>query len=86
MKEGDALVIVANKMDFLVKKDHAKEDSIRNVFYFFKKEPVVPEHSLNGDVVNAFVPIAHVARCRWKRKITNSLLNLWSCVNVLNSN
>ena len=93
MKQGCVLVIVLNKMDLLVEKDHAKEDYANDMqrqlvmcFTFLRNKSVVPAHSLNGDDVDAFVSIAFNYRCRWKRKITNILLNLWYYVNVLNSN
>ena len=48
----------------MVEKYYAKEDYANDVqiqlgmcFSFLRKKPVVPEHSLNCDNFNAFVPI-----------------------------
>ena len=55
-------------------------------FPFLRNTPVVPTCSLNGDSFKTFMSIMFNARHRWERKITTSLLNVWSCVNILNSN
>ena len=47
---------------------------------------VAPVYSSNGENVNALMHVAFNTMHRWERKITTSLLNLWSCVNILNSN
>jgi GTPase len=90
VKEGRALVIVANKMDLIV--DDGKEDGvsfspedyatavsqeIEARLPILRKTPVVPMSSLTGENVQKLMPIVFDARDRWERTISTGLLNNW---------
>ena len=90
IKEGRALVVVANKMDLIV--DYGREDGVAYtpVEYatsvseeiearlpMLRRTPVVPMSSLTGKNVQKLMPIVFKARDRWERTISTGLLNRW---------
>jgi len=90
VKEGRALVVVANKMDLLVdngEKDGMKytpeeyatavSDEIEARLPMLRKTPVIPMSSLTGENVHQLMPVVFKARDRWERMISTGLLNRW---------
>ena len=84
VKEGRALVVVANKMDLLVDAEYSKEDYEEGVRYqlegrlpMLRRTPVIPMSSLTGENVNDLMPVVFKARERWERQIKTGILNRW---------
>lgn len=84
VKEGRALVVVANKMDLLVDTEYTRDDyengvrqQIEERLPMLRRTPVVPMSSLTGECVQDLMPIVFRARERWERQITTGLLNRW---------
>ena len=84
LKEGRALVVVANKMDLIVEEDYSREqftdavrDQLEGRYPMLRKTPIVALSSLYGDCVQELMPVLFDARDRWARKITTGQLNRW---------
>ena len=84
IKEGRALVVVANKMDLLLAADYTSRDyadavreQIEGRLPMLRKTPVVPMSSLTGKRVETLMPVVFRARDRWARVISTGLLNRW---------
>jgi GTPase len=90
VKEGRALVVVANKQDLLVTKDttsklrYSAQDFQRDVqtqledrLPLLRKTPVITMSSLYNTNVDALLPIVFQARDRWERIISTGILNRW---------
>lgn len=90
IKEGRALVVVANKMDLVI--DGGGEDGVKYTpdeyatavseeiearLPFLRKTPVIPMSSLTGENVQKLMPVVFKARDRWERTISTGLLNRW---------
>jgi GTP-binding protein len=90
LKEGRALVVVANKMDLIVDENandedyysreeftQAVRDQLEARFPLLRKTPIVAMSSLTGESVEELMPVVFDARDRWARKITTGQLNRW---------
>jgi GTPase len=84
LKEGRALVVVANKMDLVLEKDYSRKnftDAVREQlearYPILRKTPIVAVSSLFGDSVHELMPVLFRARDRWARTITTGQLNRW---------
>lgn len=84
LKEGRALVIVANKMDLVVDKEYTPQDFAKAVreqleqrYPMLRHTPIVPMSSLTGKNVSKLMPVVFDARDRWERKISTGQLNRW---------
>jgi GTPase len=84
IKEGRALVVVANKMDLLVDAEYTHNDyadavrrQIEMRLPMLRMTPVVAMSSLTGAYVEALMPVVFKARDRWARVISTGLLNRW---------
>lgn len=84
LKEGRALVLVANKMDLILEDDYDQEQFAEDVrtqlearFPYLRKTPIIPMSSLTGEAVADLMPVVFQARERWQRVITTGQLNAW---------
>jgi len=84
VREGRALVVVANKMDLVVDAEYTKNDFANAVqeqiemrFPMLRNTPVVAMSSLYGDNVYKLMPVVFKARERWARVIPTGMLNRW---------
>jgi GTPase len=84
LKEGRALVVVANKMDLIVESDYSKQDfeaavrqQLEGRFPILRKTPIVALSSLTGEAVDDLMPVVFDARERWAQKISTGKLNRW---------
>lgn len=92
VREGRALVVVANKSDLVVKTDRNTPrdaryglqdyaDDVRNQVEtripLLRQTPVIPMSSLTGEHVEDLMPVVFNARDRWERVVPTGLLNRW---------
>jgi GTPase len=84
LKEGRALVVVANKMDLVVEPGYSPDQFAQDVrdqlearFPLLRKTPVVPMSALSGANVSELLPVVWNARDRWQQKIPTPRLNRW---------
>jgi GTPase len=84
LKEGRALVVVANKMDLVVEPGYSMEqfasdvsDQLEARFPLLRKTPVVPMSALSGANVSELLPVVWTARERWQQRIPTPRLNRW---------
>jgi len=84
VKEGRALVVVANKMDLLLEADYTAKDyadavrlQIETRMPMLRQTPVIAMSSLTGQYVDSLMPIVFNARDRWARTLSTGLLNRW---------
>jgi GTPase len=85
MKEGRALIVVANKMDLLeFDAEYTHGDLVRQVrsqleerFPALRQTPIIAMSSRDGIGVNKLLPVALETRERWEQTIPTSKLNRW---------
>mmetsp|Transcript_11349 Transcript_11349/g.12679 ORF Transcript_11349/g.12679 Transcript_11349/m.12679 type:complete len:677 (+) Transcript_11349:34-2064(+) len=87
VKEGRALIIVANKQDLLVTESYTSQefgDAVRNHLEtrlpMLRQTPIVPLSSLHEtseDIQHRLMPLVVDAKQRWSRTISTGLLNRW---------
>jgi GTPase len=84
LREGRALVVVANKMDLIVEEDYSKEqfstavrDQLESRFPILRNTPIIPMCSKTGECVNDLMPVVFDARDRWAQTISTGKLNDW---------
>ena len=91
LKEGRALVLVANKMDLIVEEHHKDKDEnytrqeftdavreqLEARFPMLRRTPIVATSALTGQAVQEVMPVVFEARERWARKIPTGQLNRW---------
>ena len=84
IREGRALVVVANKMDLLLCAEYTKNDFVSAVrkqleqrYPMLRKTPVLAISALNNTGVEELMPVVLSARDRWAKVITTGLLNRW---------
>ena len=84
VKEGRAIVVVANKQDLLVTAGYspkqfraAVQDHLENRLPMLRKTPVLAMSALNGQNVETLLPIVFRARDRWARTVNTGVLNRW---------
>ena len=84
LKEGRAIVVVANKMDLILEDEYDKDQFVSDVrrqlesrFPMLRQTPVVAMSSLKGESVQDLMPVVFRARERWARVITTGQLNRW---------
>mmetsp|Transcript_8285 Transcript_8285/g.18734 ORF Transcript_8285/g.18734 Transcript_8285/m.18734 type:complete len:721 (-) Transcript_8285:33-2195(-) len=84
LKEGRALVVIANKMDLLVNEEYTAQDFENSVrqqleerFPLLRQTPIVAVSSLTGEAVESVLPVIFRARERWQRTIPTGVLNRW---------
>jgi GTPase len=84
VKEGRALVVVANKQDLLVDAEYTAVQFAKSVrehiearLPMLRQTPVVAMSSLHGTHVHALMPVVFRARDRWARVVSTGVLNRW---------
>jgi len=84
VREGRALVVVANKMDLLVDTDYTARDyanavreNLEQRFAFLRNTPILPMSALTGEKTQRLLPTVFKARDRWERVLGTGLLNSW---------
>mmetsp|Transcript_27368 Transcript_27368/g.40407 ORF Transcript_27368/g.40407 Transcript_27368/m.40407 type:complete len:606 (+) Transcript_27368:58-1875(+) len=87
VKEGRALVVVANKQDLLVDNKYSSEDFANSVtehlearLPMLRQTPVVAISSLyqsTDELQSRIMPVVLEARRRWNRTISTGILNRW---------
>lgn len=85
VKEGRALIVVANKMDLMeFDAEYTHGDFVRQVrdqlegrYPALRKTPIIGTSSLKGIGVEKLFPVAVEARDRWEQTISTSNLNKW---------
>jgi GTP-binding protein len=84
VKEGRALVVVANKQDLLVDAEYSADSYMKSVkehiesrLPMLRQTPVIAMSSLHGDNVQALMPVVFRARDRWARVVSTGVLNRW---------
>ena len=84
VREGRALVVAANKMDFVIGEDYTEKEFARAVqeqieirFPMLRKTPVVALSSLFGHNVKKLMPTVFEARERWSKVMSTGVLNRW---------
>jgi GTP-binding protein len=84
LREGRALVVVANKMDLVVDARYTQKDFATAVqeqlelrFPMLRNTPVLAMSSLHGNNVFKLMPIVFQTRERWARVIPTGQLNRW---------
>lgn len=84
VKEGRALVIVANKQDLMIDSDYSEEEFAKAVrtnvearLPMMRQTPIVAMSSLYKENVKALMPVVFTARDRWARVVSTGVLNRW---------
>ena len=84
VKEGRALVVVANKQDLVVDAEYSAPEFAKSVkehletrLPMLRQTPVVAMSSLHGINVRALMPVVFRARDRWARVVSTGILNRW---------
>ena len=84
VKEGRALVVVANKQDLVVDAEYSAPEFAKSVkkhlearLPMLRQTPVVAMSSLHGINVQALMPVVFRARDRWARVVSTGILNRW---------
>lgn len=84
LREGRALVVVANKMDLIVDAEYtardfatAVQEQIELRFPMLRQTPVIAMSSLHGKNVFKLMPVVFKTRERWARVIPTGQLNRW---------
>lgn len=84
VKEGRALVVVANKQDLVVEKGYSTHKFAKAVVEhlearlpMLRQTPVIAMSSLHKENVEQLMPVLFTARDRWARIISTGVLNRW---------
>ena len=90
VKEGRALVIVANKWDLLEetsREEYAQGvmEQIEDRLPMLTRTPVIAMSTKTGEGVEELMPVIFNARDRWERVISTGLLNRW-LLDIVQSN
>jgi len=84
IREGRALVVVANKMDLLLCSEYSKDEFVAAVrkqleqrYPMLRKTPVLAISALNNAGIEDLMPVVFTARDRWANVIGTGILNRW---------